>query len=464
MAEFQPQPQRQPVRPLTRVQKGCLIGCLVGALLLAGAILGTGFWLRGLLQEHPESSARLFFPQARSAQVMVQPGGIGHLLTSDLMLGFFSAWSLDGETVAVCAMPRMDLRKFMFVPPTQEWDPRKIQKQQQAKVMAALAPRLYLIEVKSGETRELRPPGPGEHMPQDAAWLPDGRLVVCTYPFEAAESPLASPESPETRIWLVDPAEDTWEELGRFKHWTRVGGTRHGAVLSTHTETEGDLDRILVAGEKKPRLREVARGWFSYCKWADDGNLYQWGTVEKEEPAGLWRFSLRGDEAQRIAVHPQEGRSSDPISDAEMLIQTGFGKGAKQGQAVFAVELATGRMRRLSEKLTARSTQLLGSFFKGRWVLLGQRLRPEDKRRLTALCLANGRIYPLLEEGVFEILISSWQVLSPTGNTLVLQKEVGPADVFKMFTGGFGSELWLLQLDEEQLLQQEPVKSHPPED
>lgn len=460
----EPQLQRQPVRPLTSFQKGCLIGCVVLALVVAGGLLGMGFWLRGLLREHPESSAQLFFPKSRASEVMVQPGGIARLLNSDLLGGLGSAWSLDGEWVAVCAMPRMDMRRFMFMPTQREWNPRKIQKEQQAKVMAAFAPRLYLIDVASRETQLLAPPSEAEQVPQGVAWLPDGRLVVCTYPYEMSEGPGGGNQTREARIWLVNPAAESWEEIARFKGWTQVWGTPQGVVLCTYTEGEGDAYRVLVATEQAPRLWEVARGYFLYFHWAADGNLYQWGTVQRGKTTGLWRFSPSGDKPQRVEVHRQAGRSSRPVADHEMLLRTGFDKESGRGDAVFAVDPATGSMRRLSEELSAAGTQVLGHLFDGRWVLLAQRLSPERSRNLAALCVADGQVYPVVAEEAFDSLALPWQVLSPTANTLLLHREPSAADVFKLFAGGFGSELWLLQLDEQQLLQQEPVEFRPPED
>jgi hypothetical protein len=111
------------------------------------------------------------------------PGGVARRLgTAGSMMVQDVTWSRDDRYLVYAAVPEMDMGKLMQTSMANSGNPfaiRQNQARMQREVMQAMAPRLHLYDLRSGQDQELRGDWPANLSPTGEALLsPDNRLIA----------------------------------------------------------------------------------------------------------------------------------------------------------------------------------------------------------------------------------------------------------------------------------------------
>ncbi len=451
------QPVREPARRLTAGQRGCLTGCFIVALLSAVAMVAVGWWVRETMRRDPQASARLLFPGAPETPVRVEPGGLTRRLDVDMLLVGSVAWSPDGRHVALCGMPGMSFRRFLQPPQrVAPWDIPKAQEGQRRRIQQMMAGRVYLLDVSTNTSRTVRSPEAGAEA-ERIAWWPDGRLLMFTGPpyFTMDETP--RDDYGPRRLWLVNPTDNRAEQVAELKGAPFLSPGDRGVAFTMSLGTGKRQAYVLLPTASGPVLRELPAAGGSVFTWDSRGNLYCWRSPPEGQRWAVVRVVLPEGKTIPVQVSEREGRSVASVSADERVMTRAYPADGKT-QALFAVNPATGVARRLSEALPPGLGVLRARLLQGRWLLV-EHMRHSNsgtRYRLYGYHLAQGRFYPVTDWGTMSMLHAP-QSSSPAGDVVLLEQMIRPENVLRMFTGSFAAELWLLRLNERQLLAQPPV-------
>jgi hypothetical protein len=422
------------------------------AVAIAGGLVVGGWALREAVQENP-ASVRWLLPSAEEPlPVRAQPGGLARLLTSDLMTISSVAWAPDGGSAAICAMPSFSMGKLMQQAATPTMDPRQAQERQRQMLRDSPGSRLFLLDLETGNLRRLESPPDSRVEAENVVWLPGGRLAVITTTTSKFNTDSEAPAAkPEYQLWLVDPAEESWDKLKTYSDSPLLAsGPKGVAVEATDSPGHSTLS-LLTYADGKVQWRAVLSGRLRAPFWGPDGNLYARELV-KDQPTTLWRCPV-GDAPQKVPIHAVSGPHRAPLVPAEMLVLVPRPGG--KGSEPAALNVLTGAQQLLTDRVLAvaplNPQRLLG----GGWVLLRLQVRGESRgSQLAALRLADGKILAVTEVSTGWEALSRDVAVDPAGERLLYESSMSEASgIFS----GLRSPLWLLQLSERQLLSAPPL-------
>jgi dipeptidyl aminopeptidase/acylaminoacyl peptidase len=450
-----PEPGKLPPRSLTTAQRGCLTGCLVVAALGAVGMIALGWWARESIRRDPQATVGMLFSTEPDTPVMAQPAGLARRLDVDLLMASDAAWSPDGRSVALCGVPGVSMSQFMPQQQVAPWDIPKMQREQQRRVLQAMSEHVFIVEAATGTSRTMPMPEEGSGV-EAVAWWPDGRLLVFTQPAPPSTEAEPTDKWGPGRLWLVKLADGHAEKVTELKGYPEVAAGPRGVafVMASGGQRQAYL---LLPSPSGPALKSLGATIGTEFTWSQRGDLYAWGGGAKGQRWALQKVALPSGAATSVPVRELPNQSAVALSPDERLVAGYFPPGSKT-LAFYALDPAAGVARRLSGALPKTAGGPLARLLGGRWILVQQDRKRNNQpvHRLYGYYIPEGRFYPVTDWGPLEVLAPRG-LSSPAGGQLLLGKNLQLENMLRMFTGSFGSETWLLRLDERQLLSQAPT-------
>ena len=427
-------------------------------MVLSVALVVGGFGLAGFLRQHSDSLQKLYQGDTRPV-LMRQPGGWVRTISAE-WIPQSVAWSPDGQRLAMCAMPKMAMRKFFRMPTPVMFDPRRQRQAGMKWALEIMGPRVVVIDLTTGEEQTVfSVSGEVMAMPGEVVWFPDGqRLAVVTSPMPTDYS---EEEPPSLQLWTLSVDGSNLQKVGDGAKYLAVSADgKWIAYLGTVRGRENHLS--VVPAEGGPEI-PVSEQSVIKMAWHKQQDILYFRC--RGEPKQWWRMRIPEGSAKTMALQMIEATDRTGLGNVDFVgVHTYEGErpGEPERYRLCATDLAAGRHYVVSPFFDAPATAL-GPCLDHRYILLrGNDDSPAPGDLLWVYRLADDKFYQVTDDRSLKAYLQKgYSPVDSTGTRVYLEQGPMVPDPFEMFTTGFSVPVMVLQLDEKAILSQpgcdEPV-------